>query len=435
MMSLRKEIKVKLDERKKRKTTEIEEKINFIKRHKLNEGSYGVVYIVNKSVVMKEQKKEKDNSHVIREIAMMNMFNVDLTPQVVSIDLANKSYCMNRYVCSLYDMLNKGIFFENKGIFFEEEYIKKNMWRMVSTLKLFDNYNIIHRDIKIDNILIDDSGNFVLADWGLSCLVVDGISDKYEYLTEINIIRAPEIIYNEEFTSSIKQDIWSLGMIFYSLIYCDTSIYQSKYNRDTYKKTYYNICDNLISMPNDSSELILNMITLDEKKRYCYDKIINDKYFSKMNFKYIIKKRVIKKIGIDKSKLLMNIDMILDIVYNSHLIIKLSMDNLHRYIIKKEKTNLVIDFMIIINLVIKLCVGEHFENRTCLSPYNLATIYNCITGKDRNIKQVIKYITNNEDMILGELDYKLIDVKRINGLKDEKIDKEKYIKILDEYFI
>ena len=73
--------------------------------------------------------------------------------------------------------------------------------------------NIIHRDLKSNNILIDDDYNPVICDFGLSIKITDreicnGIQGSFPYL-------APEVFFEKDY--SFEVDIWALGVIFYEL--------------------------------------------------------------------------------------------------------------------------------------------------------------------------------------------------------------------------
>jgi serine/threonine protein kinase len=75
--------------------------------------------------------------------------------------------------------------------------------------------SIVHRDIKPDNIFMNENGQFVLGDMGLSRLVNE---DTLAYTTNIGYIayRSPSMIKNGKY--STRSDIWSIGCILLCLL-------------------------------------------------------------------------------------------------------------------------------------------------------------------------------------------------------------------------
>ena len=78
--------------------------------------------------------------------------------------------------------------------------------------------NIIHIDLKLSNILISlnkiNKISFKLCDFGISKNMKDELSIN---LLENNLTIAPEII--EKGNINNKNDIWSLGIIIYYLLF------------------------------------------------------------------------------------------------------------------------------------------------------------------------------------------------------------------------
>ena len=85
---------------------------------------------------------------------------------------------------------------------------------MCKALETCHKKNIIHRDIKPQNIFISDNGDFKLGDFGIARTIektTGGMSKKgtYKYM-------APEVFKGENYDSTV--DIYSLGIVLYSLL-------------------------------------------------------------------------------------------------------------------------------------------------------------------------------------------------------------------------
>uniref|UniRef100_A0A671NWD0 non-specific serine/threonine protein kinase n=1 Tax=Sinocyclocheilus anshuiensis TaxID=1608454 RepID=A0A671NWD0_9TELE len=130
---------------------------------------------------------------------------------------------------------------------------------------------IIHRDLKVENILLNDQGNYVLCDFGSATHKVllphkDGITaveDEIKKYTTLSY-RAPEMInlYQGKAITT-KADIWALGCLLYKLCFFTLPFGESQVA----------ICDGTFAVP-DSSKfssklhcLIRYMLEPDQEKR------------------------------------------------------------------------------------------------------------------------------------------------------------------------
>lgn len=82
-------------------------------------------------------------------------------------------------------------------------------------MKLFDE-KVIHRDIKPSNILLHN-GMAKIADFGFARVIESEIDMMVLSRVGSPIYMAPQILEGKHFTS--KCDIWSLGVMFYELLY------------------------------------------------------------------------------------------------------------------------------------------------------------------------------------------------------------------------
>ena len=95
----------------------------------------------------------------------------------------------------------------------EKEVVKLGI-DMCRALELCHRKNIIHRDIKPQNIFISDAGDFKLGDFGIARTMektTGGMSKKgtYKYM-------APEVFRGEHYDSTV--DLYSLGIVLFSLL-------------------------------------------------------------------------------------------------------------------------------------------------------------------------------------------------------------------------
>lgn len=106
----------------------------------------------------------------------------------------------------------------------QEEKNKNLGTQLVQIVYQMHNHNVVHRDLKLENVLQDTEGNIVLIDFGLAVessqsVQASGTPGYYP----------PEILEAETTTSSKGHDLFSLGMMLLGVMSRGTS-YQNTFN-------------------------------------------------------------------------------------------------------------------------------------------------------------------------------------------------------------
>ena len=91
----------------------------------------------------------------------------------------------------------------------DEQAISALMYSVLNGLDYLHSNKMIHRDIKADNILLDDNGNAKIADFGVSAKLLSTYGSK-DSVIGTPFWMSPEILSGSKYTS--KTDIWSLGI-------------------------------------------------------------------------------------------------------------------------------------------------------------------------------------------------------------------------------
>jgi serine/threonine protein kinase len=76
--------------------------------------------------------------------------------------------------------------------------------------------NIIHRDLKLENILLEEDGYIVIADFGLS-KILSHPDEQTGTFVGTPVYLAPEVLDKRPYDRTI--DWWALGILVYELLH------------------------------------------------------------------------------------------------------------------------------------------------------------------------------------------------------------------------
>jgi len=123
------------------------------------------------------------------------------------------------YIFVVMELCANGDLFEwaQKGVFSNTMLARKTIYQLISALSYLHARNIAHMDLKPENILLDADFRVKLTDFGCCETPVQKVNIEYYgtlYYT------APEI-FSGKLLDRKKADIWSLGVIVYTMVVGD----------------------------------------------------------------------------------------------------------------------------------------------------------------------------------------------------------------------
>lgn len=123
--------------------------------------------------------------------------------------------------------------------------------------------SVLHRDIKLDNILMDEDGGVKICDFGVSRLVAKGQVIQEQCGTPAYL--APEIIADEGY-ENFYVDIWSLGVLLYAVLQ-GTVPFKASNLSDLHKLILQGNFQYPVPISNEAKDLILKMLVLVPENR------------------------------------------------------------------------------------------------------------------------------------------------------------------------
>lgn len=198
----------------------------------IGKGVYGKVHMSGDSKVVKVPRSEGDtknttdqNVSAVREVASLVLLNECKTenvinPSRISIENDKIHIYMPHYTCSLREYIDDMDKY-NPLTFLQ---IKSILFKLLQVLYKSSAVLISHRDVKPDNILIDEkSMNIALCDWGLARFTNSHSPGYFTHNVQSLWYRAPELCVNNIAQDIVKYDnskteLWSIGTIAYELL-------------------------------------------------------------------------------------------------------------------------------------------------------------------------------------------------------------------------
>ncbi|KEY66853.1 hypothetical protein S7711_05207 [Stachybotrys chartarum IBT 7711] len=179
-------------------------KVRIVERKDTNL-SFALKYIRKDEVVKSESVR-----NIIRERRMLEHVNHPF--------ICNLRYSFQdiEYMYLVVDLMSGGdLRFHISRKTFTEDAVRFWIAELGCALRYVHGQNIIHRDVKPDNVLLDADGHVHLTDFNVASDVIPGktLTSKSGTLAYL----APEVYAGKGY--DIRADWWSLGVLFYECIY------------------------------------------------------------------------------------------------------------------------------------------------------------------------------------------------------------------------
>ncbi|GMH10525.1 hypothetical protein Nepgr_012366 [Nepenthes gracilis] len=237
----------------------------------IGQGNFGRVYygkhiVTDESVAIKKMYKDQVKKagmmeQIKREISVMRLVRHPNIVRIVEV-MATKTkiYLVMEYLKGgeLFTLVEKGKLHESLA--------RKYFQQLISAVDYCHSRGVCHRDLKLQNLLLDENGDLKVADFGLSAFPGQAHNEGLLYtLCGAPAYVAPEILKRKMYDGA-KADIWSCGVILYALLSGHLP-FQDKNLMKMYGKILSGKFDFPPGFPYEAKRLLSRILVVNPEKR------------------------------------------------------------------------------------------------------------------------------------------------------------------------
>ncbi|KAM3413394.1 hypothetical protein ACQJBY_004528 [Aegilops geniculata] len=221
-----------------------------VKYRNIKDGRLYAIKVLSKHYMLKVRvvRSETAMTDVLREVSLMKMLdhpNIVNLIEVIDDPNTDKFYMVLEYV--------EGKMVCDNGIGLGEATSRKYLRDIVSGVMYLHSHNIIHGDIKPDNLLVTSTGNVKIGDFSVSQIFEDD-DDMLWRSPGTPVFTAPECCQGSAYHGRTA-DTWAVGVTLYCMI---TGKYP--FLGETLQETYDKIANDPVEIPGDTSPQLADLM-------------------------------------------------------------------------------------------------------------------------------------------------------------------------------
>ena len=265
-------------------------KLRFYKYGRLlGRGAFGKVnlslhILTGRLVAIKSINKEKlQNERYLKKIKNETSI-MKILSNSKNIVKFYETYETKKHICIVMEYICAGdlLSYLKKRTRLTEPAAKFIFKQIILALKYIHKNNIIHRDIKLDNILIDLDNNIKICDFGVSRIIAKNeiMNEQCGTLAYI----APEILLNQGY-QGFGIDIWSSGILLYAMLNGGVPFKGSSASelKNIIIKGEFK---EIKGVSYEANNIIKRLLCVDPNKRIIEDEILKHPWLNDMNFNF-----------------------------------------------------------------------------------------------------------------------------------------------------
>ncbi|CAD0106151.1 unnamed protein product [Aureobasidium uvarum] len=185
---------------------------NYAVGRLIGKGSFGKVYLASNKLINGSKSAKKDDANLAREIHHHRQFLHPHIARLYEVIVTESLVWLVLEWCSGDELYNHLL--EHGRM--QEKKVQKIFTQLVGAVSYVHSKSCVHRDLKLENILLDKHGNVKLVDFGFT-REYQGTTSYLQTWCGTVCYSAPEMLKGEKYAGE-KVDVWSLGIILYALL-------------------------------------------------------------------------------------------------------------------------------------------------------------------------------------------------------------------------
>ncbi|SPQ26928.1 ac4235ca-2f0f-4eb7-b940-caaaa24a945e [Thermothielavioides terrestris] len=161
----------------------------------------------------------------------------------------------------------------------KEKQARKFARQIASAVDYCHRNSIVHRDLKIENILISKTGDIKIIDFGLSNLFSPDEDRKLKTYCGSLYFAAPELLQARPYTGP-EVDVWSFGVVLFVLV-CGKVPFDDQYMPALHQKIKKGVVDYPNWLSSECKHLISRMLVTDPRQRATMHEVMNHPWMLK----------------------------------------------------------------------------------------------------------------------------------------------------------
>ncbi|KAJ3811374.1 Pkinase-domain-containing protein [Lentinula aff. lateritia] len=223
-----------------------------------------------------EAEAERQEQSLRREVVLMKLIEHPNIMKLYDVwDLPDELFLVLEYVQGgeLLEYLSKAVESGQKSIPLSQAL--SYFQQIILAVSYCHRFNVSHRDLKLENILVDSDNNIKIADFGLASFQPDSIvrtaCGSLHYC-------APEVVTGYGNYNGPMADVWSCGIILFALLTCSLP-FNPENDDDLKEEIIHAEVPFPTGLDSDAQDLISRMLTKNVQERITMSKIQRHPFF------------------------------------------------------------------------------------------------------------------------------------------------------------